>query len=390
MTIFCTAGHLPAALAGALGTGVHTASDLSSVDDMLSRLPGESLVVIGPAVPLHQAADFAAAYRLRRPALGVVLVRNEPGIEDYSQALRAGIREVVDATDPVALTEACVRSRTLSASAHIATGDIPAGKVITVFASKGGCGKTTLATNLAVTLHAGGARRVCLVDLDLAFGDVAISLRLEPKRTLIDAVAMGGELDETGVTGLLTRFRPGLDCVLAPVEPGDAERVPATLVANLLTVLRGMFDYVVVDTPPQFNEHVLKALDTADHHVLLTTPDMPTLKNLRLTIEMLDLLSYPREARCVVLNREDPRTGMTAEDVEQVLKTSVVARVPASLEVTASINRGMPITAEQPGHRVSTAIREFGDRELAGVHVRRRQRRGLFALPRRRGRHEAQ
>jgi pilus assembly protein CpaE len=385
MTIFCTAGALPAAFSA----GVHTASGLSAVDDMLSRLPGESLVVIGPDVPLHQAAGFAAAYRLRRPALGVVLVRNEPGIEDYSHALRAGIREVVDATDPVALTEACARSRALSASALVAAGDNPTGKVVTVFASKGGCGKTTLATNLAVTLYAGGARRVCLVDLDLAFGDVAISLRLEPKRTLIDAVAMGGELDETGVTGLLTRFRPGLDCVLAPVEPGDAERVPAPLVADLLTVLRGMFDYVVIDTTPQFNEHVLKALDTADNHVLLTTPDMPTLKNLRLTIEMLDLLSYPREARRVVLNREDPRTGMTAEDVEQVLKTPVAARIPASLEVTASINRGMPITAEQPGHRVSTAIREFGDRELAGVRARR-PRRGLLALSRRRGRHEAQ
>lgn len=390
MTIFCTAGAPPGALADALGAGTRTVTELSAVDEVLARYPSESLVVLGPAVPLRQATDFAAAYRLRRPTLGVVLLRHEPGIEDYTQALRAGIREVVEAADAVALSEACARSRALSASVNVVTGEPSSGKVIAVFATKGGCGKTTLATNLAVTLHAGGARRVCLVDLDLAFGDVAISLRLDPKRTLIDAVGMGEGPDETGVAGLLTRFRPGLDCVLAPVEPGDAERVPATLVAELLTVLRGMFDHVVVDTPPQFNEHVLKALDTADHHVLLTTPDMPTLKNLRLTIEMLDLLSYPRDARSIVLNREDPRTGMTAEDVEHVLKTPVVARIPASLEVTAATNRGVPITIEQPRHRVSTAIREFGDRHLAGVRTPERPRRGLFALQRRKGRHETQ
>ncbi|HEX6351430.1 AAA family ATPase [Actinophytocola sp.] len=389
MTIFCTAGDPPGPLAAALGAGVHVVTDLSEVDTALAARPGESLVVLGPGVSLREASDFAAAYRLRRPALGVVLVRHAPGIEDYSQALRSGIREVVDAADPVALTEACARSRALSESAQVAPAGTQAGKVVTVFSSKGGCGKTTLATNLAVTLHAGG-RRVCLVDLDLAFGDVAISLRLEPKRTLIDAVGMGEDLDETGVAGLLTRFRPGLDCVLAPVEPGDAERVPASLVTDLLTVLRGMFDYVVIDTPPQFNEHVLKALDGADHHVLVTTPDMPTLKNLRLTIEMLDVLSYPRDIRAIVLNREDPRTGMTAADVEHVLKTPVAARIPASLEVTASVNRGVPIAAEQPSHKVSAAIREFGDRRLAGKGAQERPRRGLFALQRRRSRHEAQ
>lgn len=389
MTILCTAGDPPGALAGILGAGVHTVTDLSTVDDMLARHPGELLVVLGPQVPLRQAVDFAAAYRLRCPALGVVLVRHEPSVEDYSQALRAGIREVVDAAEPAALAEACARSRALSAAHAVASGPSPTGRIVTVFAAKGGCGKTTLATNLAVTLHAGGARRVCLVDLDLAFGDVAISLRLAPKRTLIDAVAMSEELDETGVAGLLTQFRPGLDCVLAPVEPGDAERVPAALTAGLLTVLRGMFDFVVVDTPPQFNEHVLKALDAADHHVLLTTPDMPTLKNLRLTVEMLDLLSYPREARSIVLNREEPRTGMTAADIEHVLKTPVTARIPASLDVTASINRGVPIAVEQPDHRVSVAVRAFGDRRFAGARAPER-RRGLFALPRRRSRHEAE
>jgi pilus assembly protein CpaE len=364
MTILCTTAGPPTAL----GVDVRTAADLSTVDKMLTGDPGELLVIIGPDVSLHAAADFAAAQRLARPALGVVLIRHAPGIEDLTVAIRAGIREVVAATDAIGLADACERSRALSSAAPTALPPAPApsGKVITVFATKGGCGKTTLATNLAATL-ADGHRRVCLVDLDLAFGDVAISLQLQPKRSLVDAVAMGDGMDETGISGLLTPFRRGLDCVLAPVEPGDAERVPATLIEDLLRVLRGMFAYVVVDTPPQFNEHVLKALDAADLHVLPTTPDVPTLKNLRLTLEMLDLLGYPRDARALVLNREDSRVGMTAADVERALSTPLAARIPASLDVTASINRGVPITVEQPDHKVSMAIREFADRRIAGV-----------------------
>jgi pilus assembly protein CpaE len=360
MTILCT----QAGPAAAFGLDLRTAADLSTVDSMLAHDPGEQLVVVGPDVSLAAAAEFAAAQRIARPTLGVVLVRHTPGIEDLTVAIRAGIREVVAAADTAGLADACDRSRALSAAGQVSA-QAPAGKVVTVFATKGGCGKTTLATNLAAALA--GPHRVCLVDLDLAFGDVAISMQLAPRRSLVDAVAMGDGMDETGIAGLLTPSGRGFDCVLAPVEPGDAERVPATLVEDLLRMLRGMFDYVVVDTPPQFNEHVLKALDAADLHVLPTTPDVPTLKNLRLTLEMLDLLGYPREARALVLNREDPRVGMTAADVERAISTPLAARIPASLEVTASINRGVPITLEQPGHKVSVAIRELAERRVVGV-----------------------
>lgn len=393
MTILCTADkRLGQSLTAAVGVGVRIVPDPVAADEVLRRDPDEVLVVMGPDVDLDAAVEFAAAQRLRRPGLGVVLVRHELDVPVFTAALRAGVREVVAGSDLTGLTEACRRSRVLSVSAQLPTpaGDDVHGKVITVFATKGGCGKTTMATNLAVSLHADGSRRVCLVDLDLAFGDVAISLRLVPKRTLVDAVSMSGDLDETGVAGLLTRFRPGLECVLAPVEPGDADRVPAALVGNLLAVLRGMFDYVVVDTPPQFNEHVLKALDSSDHHVLLTTPDMPTLKNLRLTIDMLDMLSYPREARIIVLNREDPDVGLTVDDVEQVVKSTVTARVPASTAVTAAVNRGLPIVLDQPDHRVSVVIRELALRNIAGLPAAPPRRRRLFlALARGRGRHEA-
>jgi MinD-like ATPase involved in chromosome partitioning or flagellar assembly len=189
-------------------------------------------------------------------------------------------------------------------------------------------------------------------------------LRLDPVRTVVDAVPMGNHMDAVGVMSLLTTWRPGLDCLLAPVVPGDAEKVPPTVVTELLRVLRGMFDYIVVDTPAQFSEHVLAALDASQRHILLTTPDVPALKNLRLTLDMLDLLSYDRGGRAIVVNRADSRVGLTVEDVERVVKSAVSERVPSSRDVPASTNRGVPIAAEQPNHPVSMAVRRFAERCL--------------------------
>jgi pilus assembly protein CpaE len=256
------------------------------------------------------------------------------------------------------------------------------GQIVTVFAAKGGCGKTTLATNLGVVLAMGTGHRVCIVDLDLAFGDVAISMQLDPARTVVDALPMAGHLDTTGAASLLTRYRPGLEVLLAPVTPGDAEKITPALIGELLTVLRSIFDYVVVDTPAQFSEHVLIAMDSSDHHVLLTTPDVPALKNLRVTLDMLDLLSYPRQIRSIVVNRSDSKVGLSLEQVEQVVRCPISGRVPSSRAVPISINKGTPITLDNPAHPVSNAITRFAQQrilpaaESAGRAPRPTSRRG--------------
>ena len=253
------------------------------------------------------------------------------------------------------------------------------GKIVTVFSAKGGTGKTTISTNLAVTLAAAGTRRVCLVDLDLEFGDVAIALRLTPNRTLVDAVDVN-LADEDNVSALITPFSPGLDCVLAPVSPGDAERIPAAVIADLLGQLRLRYDYVVVDTPSQFSEQVLESLDVSDYHLLLTTPEIPSLKNLRLTLDMLDLLGYSSTNRAVVFNRADDRSGLSSADVEAAISGPISARIPVSHDVPASINRGVPITASDPKHPVSLAVRELAQSTITGSPATPERRSGRFGL----------
>jgi pilus assembly protein CpaE len=269
----------------------------------------------------------------------------------------------------------------------VAAEPAPEGKIITVFAAKGGCGKTTLAVNLGVVLAAGTDKRVCVVDLDLAFGDVAISTQLDPVRTITGALPMAGHLDITGAASLLTSYRPGLDMLLAPVGPGDVENVTPALVGELLAVLRGIFDYVVVDTPPQLSDHVLAAIDASAHLVLITTPDVPALKNLRVTLDVLDMLAYPAAQRFVVLNRSDSKVGLSPEDVERVVRGPVAARIPSSRDVPVSINKGMPITLDNPRHPVSQAITRFARQYLLEAaepvsRLRRKSPRHLWQLRR--------
>jgi Flp pilus assembly CpaE family ATPase len=362
-----TAGELIAAIDGE----VRKADTVGAAAKLLDSDPNEMLVVIGPRAMTGEALAFSAALRLARPAVGVILARSQVDVTLLTQALQSGVREVVPAGDHAALAAACRRSYEGSRRmlALPPREESALGQIVTVFAAKGGCGKTTLAINTGVALARQTGARVCVMDLDLAFGDVAISLQLAPLRTIADGLAMAGHLDIAGAASLLTSYQPGLDMLLAPVTPGDGEKIPPRLVGELLAVLRSMYDYIVVDTPAQFTEHVLTAIDVSSQLVLLTTPDVPALKNLRVALDMLDLLSYPRQIRSVVVNRSDSKVGLSLEHVERVVRTPISAYIPSSRAVPISINKGVPITIDIPGHPVSQAVGKLVQQRLLGEPV---------------------
>ena len=346
---------------------------LSSVDLARRHLTDHhdvDVVVIGAAVEMEPAVALADFMRVSRPELGVILVRRRVDTTVLTEALRAGMREVIAERDMAALGDAVRRAREIAramrAQGGIVSGeedDLELGHVITVFSAKGGCGKTTLATNLAAAIADGGRRSVCLIDLDLAFGDVAIALQLFPAHTLADAVPIADTLDVTAVEALLTPHSPGLTTLVAPVEPGAAD-IPTSVVAHVLHLLREMFQYVVVDTPPAFTDHVLAAFDESDTLALIATLDIPALKNLKLTLETLDLLNYPRDKWRIILNRSDSKVGLAMGEVEKTLRVPIAAEIPSSRDVPASINRGVPIVLESPNHAVSHAIKSFAERQI--------------------------
>jgi pilus assembly protein CpaE len=330
--------------------------------------PTEYIVVIGPDVDLESACSFSEATRVSRPEVGVLLLRRRVDVNVLALSLRAGIREVIQADDLTALAEAASRSRDISRRVAGHTFESSRdGKVITVFSAKGGVGKTTFSTNIAAYLATSGAK-VLLVDLDLAFGDVAISLQLLPTNSIMDLVGMDGHIDEQGLASAVTHHSSGLDAAAAPADPSDADRIPGSTIAELLRVARTVYDFVIIDTPPAFTEHVLAAFDNSDTLLLIATLDIPAVKNLRLSLDTLDLLGTPKDARLVVLNRSDAKVGLRAEDVVTAIRHDIACMVPTSPHVPASVNKGVPIVIDEPRHPVSQALKELTDTFLR-AHV---------------------
>jgi len=342
----------------ALGAGMQVMDSGPAALRHLADDHGEMLLVVGPDVDLMTALNVAEKLRLERPEVGVVLMRRRLDLTVLSHSLRSGVREVVSADDLEALMEGCHRSLELSQrlTGHGESASAGAGRVITVFSAKGGVGKTTVSTNVAGELASDGSR-VLLVDLDLAFGDVAICLGVSPDRSMTDVVAMSGHLDQQGLNSVVVRHDSGLDVVCAPSSPAEADHIPAATVTELLKVAKGLYDYVVVDTPPAFDEHVLAAFDMSDVSILLATLDVPAVKNLRLTLDTLDLLGHPRDSWVVVLNRANSKVGLTIEDVAVALHRPIAVQIVSSVSVPAAANRGVLLVLDDPRHPVSTAIK---------------------------------
>jgi len=341
-------------------------ANLDELKRTLAESPNEYAIVLGPGVDLEAAAALADTLRVTRPSISVILIRRRVDTSVLAEALRSGMREVVDERDLTGLGAAVTRAQQVWQAlngAQVATDGVR-GRQVTVFSPKGGVGKTTLAVNLAVALSENGAKRVVLVDLDLAFGDVAITLQLFPARTIADTVHLESGLDFNVLEPLLTDYRGQLSALVAPVQPDAKDNIPASLVGRILNLLKQHFDFVVVDTSPSFDEYALQAFDETDEMLLVTTLDVPTLKNVKVAVETLDLLNFPKPRRHLVLNRADDKVGLTPDKVESTLGMSISQAIPTSSQVAHATNSGEPILSAQPRHPVSQAITKLA-RKLA-------------------------
>ena len=247
-----------------------------------------------------------------------------------------------------------------------------------VFPAKGGCGKTTLSINLAHALARHTNSRVALLDFDLQFGDIAVALQIEPKKTISDAISMQSNLDELGIKSLLVNQEKNLDILLAPTNPTDIEYISIELIDNLLESLRNNYDYIVVDTPPAFTDVILRVFDQADRCFLLTTLDMPAIKNLKLVVSTLEALNINKAKLDFVLNRSDLKSGINLKELEEMIGEKFRVMIPQSNEVSGSTNRGVPLVVENPKHPVSKEIIELAKSTDRLFRPNEEKKRGFF------------
>ncbi|GLB62979.1 hypothetical protein NCCP2495_08570 [Dietzia sp. NCCP-2495] len=316
-----------------------------------SGMPIPEIVVIDTAPGQADALELTWRLHSECPWISVVLVSIQPDSLALA-ALRAGACDVVHTdSDQQELGTALHRALELSRSISQAGPGDPAttgntdgrGRVISVVSPKGGVGKTTVASNLAVGLARSAPHSTVLVDLDVQFGDVATALNLDPEYTLLDVVRGPAVQDSMVLKTFLSQHETGLYAVCGPSSPADADSVTSADVATLLKTLASEFRYVVVDTAPGLDDHALAAIDQTDELILMTSLDVPGVRGLRKELAVLRDLGIALDRRHVLVNFADSHSGLTKADVEATIDTRVDMVLPRSRAATIATNQGVPL-----------------------------------------------
>lgn len=326
--------------------------------------PDPSVLIITPAVPAADAIALAAALQRKEVDTATLLVVNDLDTQVLRAALKVGVRDVLTLSDGidsisaavVAADEAVARRRATSPVAGAAAPAPKLGTVVTVFSTKGGVGKSVLATNIAVALASEFGKRTILLDLDLESGDVSVMLQLPPERTIYDAAQVFDRLDPEMLSGFLIQHGSGLSVLLAPVRPEDAETVTTVRVARIITMLKTLADFVVIDTPASLSEVVLTALEQSDLVLAVATLDVPSVKNTKVSLQKLHQLGLDGSSVRLVLNRADSKVWLEPHEIEKTLADRIVARIPSDRVVPRSVNKGVPVVVDAPRSAVARSI----------------------------------
>lgn len=336
------------------------------------------VVVFGPSDKPDEVISQVTGLIGFRPGCGAVMVVYELTAEVLQAALRAGVDDVVAVTaedsellDAVSRAAARVKVRrpaTVIPSPPPAPAHGPQGRVITVFSTKGGTGKSVVAINLAVALAKRTIQPVVLVDADLQFGDVALMLQLAPVHTISEAVSAGERLDGTLLENLLLRHEPsGLLVLAAPTEPSSADRIGRADLTRIINVLRERCAYVVVDTSANFAEITLSALEAADDILVLAGLDVMSLKSARVGLQTMRVLDIPFSSVKFVLNRANTRVGLSETDAERAVQLKVDAALPSDILVAESVNRGVPVVISSPRSKFAKSIDDLASGLMASA-----------------------
>lgn len=324
------------------------------------------IILMDINMPVLDGIAATETISLRVPGSAIIIMSVQGEQEYLRRAMAAGAREYIikpftsdELTATIYRVYEMEKKRQLHAQGALLPGRRSEAQVITIFSTKGGVGKTTLAVNLGVCLVRDFGYSVVLLDLDLQFGDVAVMLNLMPRQTISDLAAEFQQLDGELLESYLTKHSSGLRVLAAPSRPEYAELVTAPLVEKVINLLKTRYDYILIDTPGIFTDPSLVALDYAHLILLVSSLDLPTLKNVKLGLEVLESLHHKDKVR-VVLNRATPEMGIGPGDVEKVLEFPLTSQIPSDGRlVVGAVNKGVPFILSHPQSRVAESLRQL-------------------------------
>jgi pilus assembly protein CpaE len=310
------------------------------------------------------------------PSTAVVLISDQNDVGLLRRGMQAGARDflsrplgpddLVASVRSVYEQELQRRSRLgMNGEGAISSERVTNGKVLCVFSPKGGVGRTTMSTNLAIAIRQLTGCRVALVDCNLPFGDIGIVLNLTGKKTISDLLPTIADPSPELLDSVMAQHESGIDVLLAPTRPELAELFHPEHIRQIFEALRKSYDYVVVDTWASFHEVILALFDVSSEIVLLTTLDMPAVKNIRMFLDVCDGIHYPKDRVRLVLNRADSTGGLRIQEIEESIQHKVASSLTSGGSlVTTSINRGVPFILSDPEAPVSRDVFDLANQVL--------------------------
>lgn len=334
------------------------------------------MLVAGPLFDTKAGMERLRRLREANNDLPVLLALESPVRSALPELIRVGAAELVelpaDRRRLAAAIKRTLESTRAKAPEPVADEDweTPLAEVISIASPSGGCGKTFYSTNLSHFLSRMTGKRVCLVDLDLQFGEVMTALRLKPRYTMVDAVVRSDDeasaLD-TYIEEYLVYHDSGFAVLPAPRQPAEADRITMPDITRIVTALRRHFDYVVIDTSAQLSEVTLTALEQSTALICMATVDLPSIRNMRVFLDTLERLNIPTDHISVILNKVEPDMGIRLEEVNEALHNKVVSVLPYAREVSRSINQGQPVMVSDPKADISRKLATGMQMRLGGA-----------------------
>jgi len=354
-----------------------------SVDEAIDFVEDNSVDVILLGAKVSEDG-YRAAEKISNeyPEIAIIMLEDDLKEETMHKAIFAGAKDVlIKPYTPSKLVDTIYRVNQLTKKKIMIHKDsstkirrkASTGQVITVFSTKGGVGKTFIATNLAVSLSKSTGKRVVLVDLDLDFGNAALALNILPKFTISDIVDDIRNIDADLIESYLIPHESGIKVLPANAQPQINEFINSEHVDIILRTLQSSFDYVIVDMPARFYEPVNPAFAIADKLLIITTPEVSTVRNVKASLITLGELNYPKSKIRIILNKLDSRGEIKPKDVETTLNQTVYSIIAADYkDAVSSLNQGIPIVIRNPKDTISKGINNLVKKLVEETEVKGR------------------
>ncbi len=356
---------------------VGEAEGVNEVEGLVAKLSPD-IILISTNLKDIGGVEVSCKIAQAFPLSNVIIISEHPlSHDELKKAMLSGVRSFL--VQPIDLQELHKVIEEISALDAHRRENLPVSpvsvpiikpKIIAMFGAKGGVGRTLISTNLAVAMVESlksQNKKIALIDLDLQFGDIAIMLNLTPTKTIVGLsreINELGNIDEELLESYLVKYRDNLAVLPAPLKPEEADLIRAEHIERILDLIKNRYYYTIIDCSRTLSESILVALGMADTIILLLTLDIPTIKNAKLSLEVMEKLGFSPKIK-IVLNRAYTKMGISIAEVKEALASPIMELIPSDGRVAIpSVNEGIPFVIKYPKSNISKSIKSLAEKIL--------------------------